>query len=254
MKNNPTNDGKLVYCEECSLCIHIELGLYSVCAGPCGKSYHISCIGMSSDQLRNVSNGMVWLCKECLPAFTKWRNVTQKSSTPSPDATSAIDEISELKLEISSIKDTLNRLIMHDPSAISASPLHSTPNATSTELMAGTNNSYLSDTELARNEQSETQEAQTNDCFSLLLTNINSATTENDVEMMVHRCLGAPTGDCVNVIKLVPKRTDCRSLDYISFKIVLKWRWKDLAMRASTWPYGIKFRAFVNRSSNAWKP
>lgn len=60
--------------------------------------------------------------------------------------------------------------------------------------------------------------------------------------------------DCLKVVKLVSRRTDCRLLDYISFKVILKDRWKDLALSNSTWPNGIEFREFECRRKNAWKP
>lgn len=249
MKTNSSDCDANVFCKECELCINTELRMYVKCAGPCGMSYHISCVGLSSEHLRSLSHGFVWLCCECTPAFNDWRSAKPKSSLALPvDAKSMDSEISQLQRQVSSIMDTLDRIMPNDTFHNSASPLHSTP-VVAAEVMSGTNMCYESE----RNENSERPET-TDDCFSLLLSNIDVYTTESDIEVMVRRCVGAPVGDPVCVMKLMPKRIHYSLLDYISFKVVLKRRWKDLAMCASTWPFGIKFREFVRRSDNPWKP
>lgn len=97
--------------------------------------------------------------------------------------------------------------------------------------------------------------AESNDhSFSLLLSNIDNATTESDIERLVCRCLGASTGDCIRIVKLVSSRTDCRLLDYISFQVILNIKILPCACQQSTWPDGIKFREFRHRQRNVWKP
>lgn len=181
------------------------------------------------------------MCEACLPAFNDWKNAQQKSS-PSADISHIISELAGLKTQVSSIVDKLqlNSSIPNDEFVASASLRDTTPIASET-------NTYL-DLVVERNQMQQSYGNETvlddtnnlNDrCFSLLLTNIDNKTSESDIEKMVYRCLGAPVGDCVNIVKLVSKRIDCRLLDYISFKVVLKRKWKELAMHASTWPNGI---------------
>lgn len=145
----------------------------------------------------------------------------------------------------------------NDTSVESLQLRHSTP--ITTAKICVSNDVYEYDTK----NDNQFQRSQPNDdvqtkvidaCFSLLLTNISNDALESDVESMVCRCLGAPMEDCLNVVKLVSRRTDCRLLDYISFKVILKDRWKDLALSNSTWPNGIEFREFECRRKNAWKP
>lgn len=252
MQNNSGSE-KAVHCEECSLVINTKLALFVACAGPCSNSYHISCVGMRNDQLRDLSHGMVWLCRECLPAFKVWKNAQQPSSSP-PATTSSVDtEISLLKSQVSVILDTLQRIKPHDTSSGIGNMFHSTSVETA-DVQCEMNTSYLSSTGSTQTRSNEIRQTTKDDCFSLLLTNIDSETTEQDVEMMVYRCLDAPNGDCLNVTKLVSKRMDCSLLDYVSFKIILKSKWKGLAMCRSTWPDKIEFREFRRRMFDTWKP
>ena len=249
MKSNSLKCDADVYCKKCALCIYTELRMFVECAGPCGHSYHIGCVGLCREHLRSISHGFVWLCSECRPAFNDWRSSKQVSTPPPTAANNSVNtELAQLKLQVSAIMNTLDRIIPEDISTISTSPnqLHSTPIA-APDVMSGTNTSYES-------RAVPSAALENDDRFALLLTNIDTATTEYDVESMVRKCLGASAGDCISVIKLVPKQVDYRLLNYISFKIVLNRKCKDLAMCASTWPHGIKFREFVNRFVDTWKP
>lgn len=253
MKSNSLKCDANVYCKKCALCIYTELRMYVECGGPCGHSYHIGCVGLNRELLRSLSYGFVWLCTECHPALNDWKNAKQATSPPPVALNNSVNtELAQLKLQVSAIMGTLDRIIPEDISTVSTSAiqLHSTPIAAPAEVMSGTNMSYESE-----NSRAVPSAVLENDAsFALLLTNIHIATTENDVDSLVRRCLGVPAGDCISVIKLVPKQVDYRLLNYISFKIVLNRRCKDLAMCASTWPHGIKFREFVNRFADTWKP
>lgn len=244
---------KEVYCKSCAVCIYTEFGLYAVCAGPCRNSFHISCIGMSREQRKAISQGVVWICKECFPAFNDWRS-DKPNTSPSTDSNAInSDDIAELKSQVSLIMDTLRLISSHSMSPSRTNIVHSTPKA-SDELMNGTCNNSC-DTERDPAEQSTTEQTTTDEqAFSLLLTNIDSNTSENDVRIMVHRCLGVSEEDPVKVVKLVSKHTDCSLLDYISFKVLVKVKYKHIAMLATTWPTGIKFRKFNCRSTGTWRP
>lgn len=243
----------LVKCSKCAIVIYTELALYVVCSGTCGHSFHIACVGMGRDHLRALKNGLMWMCGECLVTFNDWKNSQQKS-TPPTDLGQLHCEIAEMKSQISLIVDTLQRTASNEISSDSQQFRHSTP--TTYAKMCTSNDIYERDTK--RDNQSapnvHVRPTVKDDHFSLLLTNISNNVLESDVESMVCRCLGAPMEDCLNVVKLVSRRTDCRLLDYISFKVILKDRWKDLALSNSTWPNGIEFREFECRRKNAWKP
>lgn len=252
-ETNSTIFDETVICKKCTHCINTKLNLFVVCNGICGNSFHISCIGMSRNQLRVLSRAVLWICEDCLPAFNDWKHAQQKSSSPA-DMNHIVSEIAELRTQISSIvnKLQLDSPIPNNESVSRAFLCDSTP------IASGTNIYDMERDQIERSDGIETvldDSKNLNDrCFSLLLSNIDNATSECDIEKMVNRCLGAPVGDCVNIVKLVSRRIDCRLLDYISFRVILKWKWKELAMDASTWPNGIKFREFQHRHCNIWRP
>lgn len=239
-------------CKHCARRIITEVGLYTVCNGPCNSAFHISCVGISRDQLRSISRGIIWLCNSCLSSFNDWKSSTMDPTMP--DATGMNQDISELKIQVSRIIDALDKITPNESSFAGAVLRNSTP-VTTSSLLNGTNVSYECIGGCDQREQNgELEETMDRRSFSLLLTNIDSAVSEGDIKSMVCRCLDAPVDDCEHVVKLVPKRIDCRFLDYVSFKVVIKWKWKTLALRASTWPNGIQFREFLCRQSNTWKP
>lgn len=248
MKTHSSRCDNDVYCKKCAICIYTELGMYAVCAGPCGNSFHIGCIDMSRDRLRALSNEIVWMCKECFSAFNTWKASQQESTSMLPDASSVNTDISLIKSQVSQIMHKLECIM---PLNTSSPTSHSTPIAAS-EMISGSNSSDMDRNRSAPNNTPTTTTK--DDCFSLLLSNIDSTVPESVVESMVYRCLGVPVEDRIIVKKLVSKHIDCSSLDYISFKIDVKMKWKDKAMRASTWPSDIKFREFQRRPFNTWKP
>lgn len=252
-ETNATISKDLVKCKKCAICIYTEFGLHAVCVGPCKKSFHAACAGIGKHELRSLKQGLLWMCCECMPAFNEWTNSLQKPS-PSDDSSLIHADIVDIKSQISLIVDTLHKLAPNDPPSTAVSFRHSTPNV-SAEARRKTNAGFDDAAEPDRTEQNENLQTVPNDRnFSLLLTNIDNATCENDIETLVYRCLGAPRGDCLKITKLVSNHLDCSFLDYISFKVVLKWRWKNMALCASTWPAGIKFREFRHRAYNVWKP
>lgn len=243
-------------CKNCARRILVEVGLYAVCAGPCNQSFHISCIGLGKEQLNALERGIIWLCDNCLTCFRDWKNKVLQSP-PLPDASTMYHEITELKGQVSRIINALEDI---SPNGSSSSIRHSTPLPSSSLL----NGSNQNDTSTAANcapvdsnnvSMKESHKCSDDTCrFQLLLTNIDCSVSENDIKEMVCRCLGAPPDDCDGVVKLVPRIIEHSVLDYVSFKVVLKWRWKALAMQSSTWPSGIKFREFITCRNNVWKP
>lgn len=264
MENDqPVGSDEAVHCRNCANRIVTAVGLYAVCAGPCAQSFHITCIGLSREHLRSLTKGVIWMCRECSSCFQKWKESSAVEPETS-DTKSLRAEITDLKTQVAGILNTLSSITSIDNSTLHTTPIqHSTP-VTSTKLLNGTRENYERAKDSGQAEQNKQQlvdpvdpvggTSEDNRCFSLLLSNIDSRVSENDVRSLVCQCTGAPSIDCEKVVKLVPRRIDCRTLDFVSFKIVLKEKWKPKAMDASTWPCGVKYRQFLNRSSNAWIP
>lgn len=94
----------------------------------------------------------------------------------------------------------------------------------------------------------------TDDDFSLFLSNIDVSVTERDVHALVVRSLGTPEPERIDVIKLGSNWNTHRALDYVSFKVMLDKKWKSRALDSSIWPNTVRFREFVKKNNNTWKP
>ena len=60
--------------------------------------------------------------------------------------------------------------------------------------------------------------------------------------------------DPPDVVKLVPRWSSNENLHYISYKVGVKWKYKEKAIHESTWPAGLLFRKFIQRDPGYWEP
>lgn len=76
------------------------------------------------------------------------------------------------------------------------------------------------------------------------LSRIAASATENDILALVTECI--PCDEPIEVRKLVKKDADLTSMRFISFKIGVDEKYREVALNADTWPDGFYFREFVN--------
>lgn len=246
-------------CEKCSLSIKVDSELYTVCEGHCAKYFHATCVGLTKDDLCALSSNIIWICDACMVRFCRIRDrMCADASTNTESSQSVEDQINDLKCTVKEISNMLANVmpqIMPKPDV--AAPIrHSTP-VSSPKPLDKTNDS-VADGRL----QPEPEPSQCSlhtlmpecETFSLYLSNIDNSATENDVSVLISRSLNVPLSCCNNVVKLVPKNKNVTVLDYVSFKAVLKIDLKPVALSASTWPSRIKYREFLNRMNETWKP
>ncbi|XP_062703808.1 uncharacterized protein LOC134286241 [Aedes albopictus] len=248
-------------CGKCLQLVETNAQPFVYCNGMCGRVFHATCVGVEIDDLPAVSppkRNSFWLCDECFDEFLQWRE-THKKSPPQIQTSRAPEcdlhrDVEVLKAKVEAIMTTLSANIASPPdNAIR----HSTP-VSSLQIDCGSREiSSQCETSSSPNQTERFTNAlngdDRDDSFALMLTNIDCNVTEEDVQQMVSRCLGARYAECNNVRKLVPRWIDCSNLDYISFKVVLSRKWKPAAMTSSTWPKNVKFREFKRRQTT-WKP
>lgn len=224
-----------------------------MCEGKCSKRFHAACVGLDKEQWNALSNNVIWLCDCCMADFCKYRD--RRDPLQSTNETRSVDvEIAELKTKIDVILSTLVSIaVPKPPSSVENAQCHSTP-VSSSNTRGGTNS--LCDYRFADVCENDEQHSQNdvNNTFDLYLTNISPNVTELEISAMVSRCLGINSNDNLNVKKLVSKGKDCSKLDYVSFKVTLNEHYKLLAMSSNTWPERVKYREFVNRHNDTWKP
>lgn len=90
--------------------------------------------------------------------------------------------------------------------------------------------------------------------FWLYLSRISPEVTTEQLASMVKSRLDS---DEIMVFRLVPKGRDIGTLSFVSFKVGIKQELKAKALSTSTWPRGVYFREFEEKSrqsGNFWKP
>lgn len=239
-------------CEKCSLSISVANELFTVCEGKCAKYFHADCVGVTESALCTLSSNIIWICNTCMVWLCRAReNVNVDVATNTPPARSLGDEIDELKCTVSEMANTLAKVIQQTESA--ALYRHSTP-VSSPKALDGSSLDEVACGLIQQESMQITSQTCESDYFSLYLTNIDRCATENDISVMVSHSLNVPISCCTDVVKLVPRNKNTNTLDYVSFKVVLRVDLKPLALTASTWPKGMKYREFISRMNETWKP
>lgn len=89
--------------------------------------------------------------------------------------------------------------------------------------------------------------------FWLYLSRIHPSVKPESIEKLVKDCVQCE--DLVKVVPLIKKDADMSRLSFISYKIGLDPKLREIALSAETWPKGILFREFENgNSKNMWLP
>lgn len=89
--------------------------------------------------------------------------------------------------------------------------------------------------------------------FWLYLSRIHPSVKPDAIEKLVKDCLQCE--ETVKAVPLVKRGLDCSRLNFISYKVGIDPKLRDVALSADTWPKGILFREFEdNTSKNLWLP
>lgn len=245
-------------CKKCCRCVDGLTDLFTVCEGDCAGLFHAKCVGLKEDDIDFLTRTLnsiillvntIWMCDVCMDKFRKKRDgIWHEPAIDTTDATTIEDDVRELKSTVTGILDSLSKIMKTTTSTDGAKLVHSTPNS-----------SYSpSDGPIGcvSNEECVQRLRDTTDCdtFSLFLSNIDPCVTEWDIHRMVSRALGAHESERWDVIKLTKYWSSMRTLDFISFKVTMNVKWKNRALDRSTWPVNIRFREFVNRHNDTWRP
>lgn len=238
-------------CNKCALPVDTAVDAFTVCEGVCSKPFHATCASVSDAALSVLSSNILWICDGCLADFCRYRERKSTDSAAYSNPTRSIEEeIVDLKSTVANVVATLAEITQKRRPLI---PQHSSPISSLEQHGVGEN---LERTD--RNERTEVSSPSSRteecSCFSLYLSRIHNSATENDVRQLVSHSLGAPLSNCLKVEKLVPKWKDTGTLEYISFKVELEKKWKPVALSSSTWPKAVKYREFVNRLNDTWRP
>lgn len=244
-------------CKKCSLEINAKIDFFTVCEGECAFMFHAKCVNLSEDVLISLSvlsANVVWMCDSCMLQYRKTRdNIGPNRCIETVRAKPIEEEVQELRSTVADILQTLSKIVPH-ASTNSVKPCHSTPNS-SLVLSSKRDANDVNAANMKCNEDQRRSQCSTADSnFSLFLSNIDLSVTEEDVHAMVSRSLGTPQPERIDITKLTSIWNSRRSMDYLSFKVVLDKKWKVRAMDPATWPNNVRFREFVNKNNDTWRP
>lgn len=201
---------------------------------------------------------MWWICDACIEQIRAIRNDRLlQSQVPSNDIVTFNSpnvihaemnydkEITVLKQQIAAIHETIGNVTItearaHSKSSRSTSigtPVAQSSPVSSSRLLCGTKTIYdMSDVVYPR---------VTDDRFWLFFTRLENNVTERDLSSkIISDSLGSTVSTVVK--RLVPAWKDPSTMPYVSFKVGIETRFKELALLPSTWPTGICFREFHN--------
>lgn len=249
-------------CKKCCQSIDSYADLFTVCEGDCAGLFHASCVGLKDEDIDflTLSQNALWMCDTCMSMFRKTREGIPVNTADKTDSTKSIEqEVKDLKTAVNGILNTLSKIV---PTATTSpntpsNVLHSTPIAISSHtLFNGTNGcvASVSNCDSASRPQIEDEIRTNNDYFALFLSNINPYVSERDVHQMVSRALGFSEPERLDVTKLTKRWNDQMMPDFVSFKVIVSRKWKYRALDPSTWPVNVKFREFVCKHNDTWRP
>lgn len=250
-------------CDHCGESVR-AMNDHITCMGFCDTPTHISCAKLNAPFVRNIQerNNLFWMCKQCttLMGLTRFKAaMTSISSAISFITENHGERISELKQAISDNgKQMENRMEMLSKKVTASTPLSSKSTGgqpafkrrreeTSRDpkpLIGGTK-TVPSNSVLTVPEPKEQ--------FWLYLSRIHPSVKTEAVMSLVKDCLQCE--EPINVVPLVKKNADLAAMNFISFKIGMDMKYRNVALEPATWPNGIVFREFEGvNTKNYWVP
>lgn len=258
--------------------VDCKTDLFVVCEGKCYRTFHAACVGLTETSVYCLSGNILWLCNDCVTEFRDRQRKQQPASSHQEETvlrsisggldviTSKIAELTQM-ISAVDIKETRPQLmstnasqtISANASQLSQNLMESAPSQSTPIRCQKLQKGSRIDTSLNAKQSALTHSSKMNrmcqseDTFSLFLTNIDGRVAEDEISTMVSQSLGIDESNSIGIIKLVSrwKKDNC---DYASFRVMLHDQYRKKALQASTWPVGVMYREFYERPRIAWKP
>ncbi|XP_053686437.1 uncharacterized protein LOC128735976 [Sabethes cyaneus] len=256
-------------CESCANDIG-EGRNFMKCGGFCFATFCVKCCDLHDELAAAVmkKSNLFWMCNTCKNIMDKARfknalvSVEQANQQLIEELKDQIrkDILEDIKLEI---RTNFKTLI----DSVPKTPLPQTPGSfsfNSAKRRRGYEENMdtavirpsklLRGTDATAPTAMPTTSNHTEEKFWLYLSGISPDVADQTVTNLTTEKLGT---DNVAVVKLIPRGRDPRLLNFISYKIGLPIDLKAKAMSPDTWPVGIVFREFEDKSVSKrvfWKP
>ncbi|XP_055524673.1 uncharacterized protein LOC129718196 [Wyeomyia smithii] len=232
------------------------------CMGFCNQIAHVMCAKMNSSFLKILRErkNLFWMCDECvkLMKMTRFKEaMSSVSCAVSSTQDRHAEALSELKQAIKANGEHVEKLSKKVIETAST-PLSSRnearepPKKRRREEQTKTNPPLL-----VRTKSSSSQTIMTvsppKELFWLYLSRIHpSVKTEAIVELAKE---SLQCNEPIKVIPLLKRNADLSTMNFISFKVGMDKKYRDIALDVETWPRGVVFREFDGTNAkNFWAP
>lgn len=258
-------------CEKCAIYIN---GDSIKCGGFCSSMVCMRCSGIAEETYASVRANvhLVWMCTACINLMSKARFANSLVSVNK--AGESVIESIKTEIRDGVLTDIRNEIRSNFKALINSVPPtpvppYRTPHAPSTRAKRLRENDDDDDiairrpakalcgigtsaaiTDLVAPEAAEQDSGK----FWLYLSGILPEVPDSKVCELVESKLKISNPQ---VVKLVPRGKDIRTLTFISYKIGIPFELKSIALASETWPRGIRFREFENTGNKKqffWRP
>ena len=248
-------------CDHCAKPVQSD-GDIVTCMGFCNQTAHAKCAKMNSAFLKvlHERKNLFWMCDECVKLMKMARfkgALSSISCAVSEIASSHGEVISELKQAIL-VNAQQMELLSKQVTETVTTPLTSRfvtgepPKKRRREERTKANKPLLIGTNSSTS-QAVTTVPPPKELFWLYLSRIHPSVKSEAVVELVKNSLQCE--DPVKVFPLLKKDADLNTMNFISFKVGLDTKYRDIALSTSTWPRSLLFREFDDTSSkNYWVP
>lgn len=227
----------------------------------CERMVHLNCTGNKTTKLNksfvkivHENPNLLWMCDECVKLMKMARFKTSVSSFG--EAINAITEKqesvhAEIKKQLAEQGQQiaqLSRRMTPGPRVISSQP---TPKRRRDEELA-INKPLLGGTRIVADTGVITVPEPV-ELSWVYLSRIHPSVQPEAVERLVKDCLEGI--DTIKAVPLVKRGADKTRMSFISYKIGIDPKFREMALNAETWPKGLMFREFEDHTSkNLWQP
>lgn len=253
-------------CDQCAKPIKENEDSIS-CMAFCDRRIHLRCSAtkLTKPFLNFVStcSNLFWVCDECAKLMKCARFKSVVSSFDS--VINSINERhdiahAELKSEIAKQGEQIAQL--SKGIALSTPKLHSVDRVRQPPLKRRRNEGSVSSKPLIIGTRVATDDNEFSEIltvpepmemFWLYLSRIHPSVKPESIEKLVRDCV--QNDGPIKVIPLVKKGADISRMSFISYKVGMDPKLREVALSSNTWPRGILFREFEDSSSkNMWMP
>lgn len=261
--------------KNCGKCIKAIRGIeFAKCGGFCDNTFHFTCCGTTRPVYEMISSNSFWLCDECratvnnrclkelcdnVPALQALKPELDELKERITTLTSAVDasvasttaSLCKFEKQLTEFKPVNHTSLIDKPGSIPRGnhywPTISRPvskrrreeqYATNRDVVVGTNSSLL--TTVATVPAAESK-------FWIYLSRIHPDVSCENIHELMKECLQCD--EPAEVVKLVRKDVDIKTLRFVSFKVGINPKYKTTALSPNTWPTGILFREFIEYGS-----